>query len=157
MNIPIESLNFQMLNVGLAKHDADWNWQNVVSPFTRIYLVTEGYAKLYLPNRVVDLLSGHMYIVPAHTVHSYECAGKFSHYYLHFYEGFKKETDIFDFYDFPVEIDSNALDEASLIICVSIILKLNYLPVTLPRMIIWANSLIMSIVIMSYHWLRKWS
>lgn len=42
MNIPIESLNFQMLNVGLAKHDADWNWQNVVSPFTRIYLVTEG-------------------------------------------------------------------------------------------------------------------
>ena len=45
----------------------------------------------------------------------------------------------------------------SLIICVSIILKLNYLPVTLPRMIIWANSLIMSIVIMSYHWLRKWS
>ena len=62
MNIPIESLNFQMLNVGLAKHDADWNWQNVVSPFTRIYLVTEGYAKLYLPNRVVDLLSGHMYI-----------------------------------------------------------------------------------------------
>ena len=94
MNIPIESLNFQMLNVGLAKHDADWNWQNVVSPFTRIYLVTEGCAKLYLPNRVVDLLSGHMYIVPAHTVHSYECAGKFSHYYLHFYEGFKKETDI---------------------------------------------------------------
>lgn len=112
MNIPIESLNFQMLNVGLAKHDADWNWQNVVSPFTRIYLVTEGCAKLYLPNRVVDLQSGHMYIVPAHTVHSYECAGKFSHYYLHFYEGFKKETDIFDFYDFPVEIDSNALDEA---------------------------------------------
>ena len=112
MNIPIESLNFQMLNVGLAKHDADWNWQNVVSPFTRIYLVTEGCAKLYLPNRVVDLQSGHMYIVPAHTVHSYECAGKFSHYYLHFYEGFKKETDIFDFYDFPVEIDSNVLDEA---------------------------------------------
>ena len=101
-----------MLNVGLAKHDADWNWQNVVSPFTRIYLVTEGCAKLYLPNRVVDLQSGHMYIVPAHTVHSYECAGKFSHYYLHFYEGFKKETDIFDFYDFPVEIDSNVLDEA---------------------------------------------
>lgn len=112
MNIPLESLNFQMLNIGLAQHDADWNWQNVVSPFTRIYLVTEGCAKLYLPNTVVNLKAKHMYIVPAHTVHSYECTGKFSHYYLHFYEGFKKETDIFDFYDFPVEVDSDNLDEA---------------------------------------------
>lgn len=112
MNIPIESLNFQMLNVGLAQHNADWNWKNVSSPFARIYLVTEGCAKLYLPKQVVGLQSGHMYIVPAHTIHSYECTGKFSHYYLHFYEGFKKETDIFDFYDFPVEIESDTLDEA---------------------------------------------
>lgn len=112
MNIPIESLNFQILNIGFAQHDADRNWQNVVSPFTRIYLVTEGCAKLYLPNTVVELKAKHMYIVPAHTIHSYKCTGKFSHYYLHFYEGFKKETDIFDFYDFPVEIDSDKLDEA---------------------------------------------
>lgn len=110
MNIPIESLNFQMLNVGLAFHDADWNWKNVVSPFTRIYLVTEGHAKLYLPNGVTDLKPSYMYIIPAHTVHSYECMGKFSHYYLHFYEGFKKETDIFDFYEFPVEVDADSLD-----------------------------------------------
>ena len=112
MNIPIESLNFQMLNVGFARHDGDWNWKNIVSPFTRIYLVTEGSAKLYLPEKVVHLTSGHMYIIPAHTVHSYECIGKFSHYYLHFYEGFKKETDIFDFYEFPVDIEAEPLDEA---------------------------------------------
>lgn len=112
MNIPIESLNFQMLNVGFARHNGDWNWKNIVSPFTRIYLVTEGSAKLYLPEKVVHLTSGHMYIIPAHTVHSYECIGKFSHYYLHFYEGFKKETDIFDFYEFPVDIEAEPLDEA---------------------------------------------
>ena len=112
MNIPIESLNFQMLNVGFARHDGDWNWKNIVSPFTRIYLVTEGGAKLCLPEKVIHLTSGHMYIIPAHTVHSYECIGKFSHYYLHFYEGFKKETDIFDFYEFPVGVDSEPLDEA---------------------------------------------
>ena len=112
MNIPIESLNFQMLNVGFARHDGDWNWKNIVSPFTRIYLVTEGGAKLCLPEKVIHLTSGHMYIIPAHTVHSYECIGKFSHYYLHFYEGFKKETDIFDFYEFPVDIEAEPLDEA---------------------------------------------
>lgn len=112
MNIPIESLNFQMLNVGLAHHDGDWNWKNVVSPFTRVYLVIEGEAKLYLPEETVGLKPGCMYVIPAHTVHSYECKGKFSHYYLHFYEGFKKETDIFDFYEFPVEVDADSLDES---------------------------------------------
>ncbi len=112
MDIPIESLNFQMLNVGFARHDGDWNWKNVVSPFTRIYLVTEGCAKLYLPEKMIQLSPGHMYIIPAYTVHSYECTGKFSHYYLHFYEGFKKETDIFDFYEFPVDVEAEPLDEA---------------------------------------------
>ncbi len=114
MDIPIESLNFQMLNVGFARHDGDWNWKNVSSPFTRIYLVKDGCARLYLPEETVELTPGHMYIVPAHTVHSYECSGKFSHYYLHFYEGYKKETDIFDFYEFPAEVDAEPLDEALL-------------------------------------------
>ena len=61
MTIPIESLNFQMLNVGHAQHDGDWNWKNVLSPFARIYLVTEGCAKLYLPDRTVELRPGQMF------------------------------------------------------------------------------------------------
>ena len=111
MNIPIESLNFQMLNVGYSRHNGDWNWENVESPFTRVFLVTEGEAKLYLPDAAIDLQPGHMYIIPAHTAHSYECKSEFCHYYLHFYEGFKKETDIFDFYEFPLEVKAEALDE----------------------------------------------
>lgn len=55
MQFPIESLNLQMLNVGLAHHDGDWNWQGVSSPFTRIYHVTQGEAWLHLPERKVRL------------------------------------------------------------------------------------------------------
>ncbi len=112
MNIPIESLNFQMLNVGFARHDADWNWKHVVSPFTRMYLVTEGSAEITLPDRTAHLEPGHMYIVPAHTAHSCVCSGKFCHYYLHFYEGFKKDTDVFDFYEFPVGVEACDTDVA---------------------------------------------
>ena len=42
IQIPIESFNLQMLNVGLAHHNGDWNWKDVNSPFTRIFYVTEG-------------------------------------------------------------------------------------------------------------------
>lgn len=111
MQLPIESLNLLMLNVGYAEHHADWNWKNVSSPFTRIYCVTEGEAWLHLPARVIHLTPNHLYIIPAHQTHSYECSGDFSHYYLHVYEGFKKETDIFEFYDFPTEVSSGAMDE----------------------------------------------
>ena len=43
------------LNVGLAIHNADWNWQNVTSPFTRIYYVTKGHAKIILPSYSADI------------------------------------------------------------------------------------------------------
>ena len=45
MNIPIESLILIMLNVEFARHHADWKWQGVSSPFTRLFLVTEGEAR----------------------------------------------------------------------------------------------------------------
>lgn len=110
MQLPIESLNLLMLNVGLAHHNADWNWKDVSSPFTRIYYVTEGTARLHLPHEVVELKRDNLYIIPAHTVHSYECEGIFSHYYLHLYEGFKKETDVFDFYEIPSEVKAQEGD-----------------------------------------------
>ena len=111
MQIPIESLNLLMLNVGLAQHNGDWNWKNVSSPFTRIYYVTKGQAWLHLPAGVVELKPQHLYIIPAYTLHSYECDGEFEHYYLHVYEGFKKETDVFDFFDFPTEVKAEKMDE----------------------------------------------
>lgn len=104
-----------MLNVGYAQHNADWNWQNVSSPFARIYYVTEGTAQIIIDSNsvsptVINLSPGHLYLVPAYCVHSYRCKGKFSHYYLHVYEGFKKETDIFEFFDFPYEVTAESGD-----------------------------------------------
>lgn len=39
IQIPIESMNLMMLNVGYATHHADWNWQKVSSPFIRIFYI----------------------------------------------------------------------------------------------------------------------
>lgn len=112
MNIPVESLNLITLNVGFARHHADWNWQGVSSPFTRFFLVAEGRAWLHLPEGRVELRPGYAYIVPAYIQHSYECDGEFALYYLHVYEGFKNVADVFDIYEFPTEVKADALCEA---------------------------------------------
>lgn len=108
--MPIESLNLLMLNMGYAQHNGDWNWKNVQSPFTRIFLVTEGSAMLHSEGRTTELTPNHMYIIPAGTLHSYECTGVFALYYIHIYEGFKNDIDVFNRYVFPVEVEADSSD-----------------------------------------------
>ena len=109
--IPVESMNLMLLNVGHAHHNADWNWQNVSSPFIRIFYVLQGEALLHLPQSDVALHPGHLYIIPAYTVHSYECHGPFHLYYLHVYEGFKNDMNIQEVYDLPTEVEATEVTE----------------------------------------------
>ena len=46
MKTSIDQLHPLVLNVGLAIHNADWNWKNVNSPFMRLYYVTDGQAQI---------------------------------------------------------------------------------------------------------------
>jgi len=104
IQIPIESMNLMMLNVGCATHHADWNWQKVSSPFIRIFYIVEGEAILHLPEEDVLLKPGYMYMIPAFVIHSYECHGIFKLYYIHMYEGFKNEVNLQDTYELPTEV-----------------------------------------------------
>ncbi len=104
IQIPIESMNLMMLNVGCATHHADWNWQKVSSPFIRIFYIVEGEAMLHLPEEDVLLKPGYMYMIPAFVIHSYECHGVFKLYYIHMYEGFKNEVNLQDTYELPTEV-----------------------------------------------------
>lgn len=45
MALLVDKLHPLVLNVGLAVHNADWNWKNVNSPFARLYYITEGTAQ----------------------------------------------------------------------------------------------------------------
>lgn len=108
----MESDNLQILNVGHASLDRNWNWSDVGSPFTRIYCVTAGRAWILINNRREELLPGYLYIIPAFTRHSYECHGPFAHYYLHIYESERTGTGVLERYELPVRIPSEASDEA---------------------------------------------
>ncbi len=106
----MDSDNLQMLNAGLAKLDRNWNWNDIGSPFTRIYCVTQGCAWIIINNRKTELRPGHLYIIPAFTQHSYECDGPFEHFYLHIYEKQRCGDSIFDRYELPTEIRATTTD-----------------------------------------------
>lgn len=112
MNLQVEQMHPLVLNVGLAVHNADWNWKNVNSPFTRLYYVTEGSAQIELPDGIYTLSPKHMYFIPAFTIHTDICKSNFVHYYLHIYEDHYSDNDWLDHWKFPVEIEATDLDLA---------------------------------------------
>lgn len=110
MTQSIDQLHLLILNVGLAIHNADWNWRNVNSLFTRLYYVTEGAARILLPTGIQELKPDHLYLVPSFTTHSYLCDTHFAHYYLHIYEDHQSESSILEDFSFPTEIPAGDLE-----------------------------------------------
>jgi len=108
----IDELHLLTINVGLALHNADWNWKNVNSPFTRLYYVTKGTAKVALPNSIIELRPNHLYLIPSFTTHSYICEGGFDHYYIHIYEDLESGTGFLDDLLFPSELPAGDLELA---------------------------------------------
>lgn len=106
----VDELHLLILNVGLAIHNADWNWKDVNSPFTRLYYVTEGTASIRLSGRIQLLKPHHLYLIPSFTTHSYVCDSYFSHYYLHIYEDNELQSGILEDWNFPVELPAHPLD-----------------------------------------------
>lgn len=106
----IDKFHPLVLNIGKASSYADWNWQNVCSPFARIYYVVGGMAKVTMKGLTCRLRPGYMYLIPPFTPHSTQCDGRFIHYYVHIYEDITGDGTLFDEIDFPIEIKAQKGD-----------------------------------------------
>lgn len=102
MNQDIDQMHFLVLHIGEAYCRDDWNYKNICSPFTRIYYVTKGHARVELPDKVQDLRPGFLYIIPAFTPHSYVCHEEFHHFYIHVYN--ESDHDILEDWELPAEV-----------------------------------------------------
>lgn len=109
MDTEVSYPDFILLNVGYAKHHADWNWKKICSPFARIHYVAQGHAQMIHGEKVFELKENHLYLTPSYTTHGYSCQDDLSLYYIHIYEKPGYELSIFDNFDFPVEIKADTL------------------------------------------------
>lgn len=107
----IDNFHPLILNVGLVRMNANWNWKNVCSPFARLYCVTEGDAIVAVNDRTYQLLPGHLYLIPPFARHSYSCSGRFTHYYIHIYTEGIIGSEIYEEYDLPFEVECEEGDE----------------------------------------------
>ena len=106
----LQSLKLALLNVGYAKLGPLWDYDDVISPFIRLYYITEGSAMVYHSNEAIELKPGHIYIIPSYTFGRYKCDEYHEQYYISCLEEIKNGYSIFNFSSFIYESKANAMD-----------------------------------------------
>ncbi|MDX1769279.1 helix-turn-helix domain-containing protein [Arenibacter troitsensis] len=106
----LQTLKLALLNVGYAKLDPLWDYDDVISPFIRLYYITTGSAMVYHSNRAIELKPGHIYLIPSYTFGRYKCDDYHEQYYISCLEEIKNGYSIFNFSNFIYESKANPMD-----------------------------------------------
>ena len=105
----LKGINFQLLNVA-ACVDHNWNYPQVTSPFSRIYLVKNGGGTIVHHHVKYELVPGNLYIIPGFTFCNYSSDSFLDHYYIHFLHDFPNGTDIFQLLPFEHQVKATDAD-----------------------------------------------
>jgi len=108
----LQTIHLSILNIDSCCA-RNWNFQNVISPFCRIYLVKNGDGRLVHNNKSMDLLPGKLYLIPGFTRCDYLSSSYFEHYYIHFIPELSGEATFFDLFDFNCEVTATSEDLSS--------------------------------------------
>ena len=106
-----ESLTFHLQNVALLSFNEDEIYQDIISPFTRIYLITEGSGSLVIGNHRISLEAGNLYLIPNFTSCSYHFGAGLSHYYIHLSIDQPNGISAFSLYSFNSKTVASELDQ----------------------------------------------
>ena len=110
MNTLLSSLNIKLLHVGYAKLGKQWDYNNVISPFTRMIYVTKGNALINHTNQTFNLKPKHIYLVPSYVYNWYKCDIYHEQFYLGFFEEVEYGISIYNFKDFIYEVEATESD-----------------------------------------------
>jgi AraC-like DNA-binding protein len=88
-----------------------WNYKNIISPFNRIYLITEGEGWVHLDNTEYHLTPGKLFLIPKFTFHSYQCDNEMGHFYFCFFDEIAFCESLFDSFGFNFLVDAKKGDD----------------------------------------------
>jgi AraC-like DNA-binding protein len=104
----LKSLDMTVLTIERSRVGRWWNYKNVISPFSRIWLVMGGRAVVRHHGRKFELRPGQLHLVPAFTVHDCSCPKFLDHYHLHFSARLPTGIELFSLLDCEYQINPPA-------------------------------------------------
>lgn len=77
---------FSLLHIDYVKLNHNWNYNNVISPYYRIYYTDEGIGFISYNSGRQTLEPGYLYLIPSFTICNLSCEEYLSQYYIQFFE-----------------------------------------------------------------------
>src|SRR5882672_10633594 len=100
------SLNLKVITVQRTEVGSWWRFRNVVSPFSRLWLILDGQAVVSHHGRKFMLKPGQLHLVPPFTVHDCSCSRRMDHYHLHFISQLPTGIDLLSLLDCELQIET---------------------------------------------------
>ncbi|GAA4238326.1 hypothetical protein GCM10022291_28370 [Postechiella marina] len=106
----LESLTLDILHAGYAKLDSSWKYDDVISPFSRLFYVTTGNASVFYTNQWFKLEPGYLYLIPSFTYNSYYCEKYHEQFYVSFFEEVQQGMSIYNLKQFKYKVKATKND-----------------------------------------------
>ncbi len=78
--------SFSLLHIDYVKLNQKWNFNNVISPYYRLYYIDEGEGFISNEKEIIKLEPGYLYIIPSFTLCHLKCPDYLSQYFVQFFE-----------------------------------------------------------------------
>jgi AraC-like DNA-binding protein len=104
----LNALDLKVLAVQRTEAGRWWNFKQVISPFSRLWLILDGRAVVGHHGRKYVLRPGQLHLVPAFAVHDCSCSRHFNHYHLHFSARLPTGIDLFSLLDCEYQVAAPA-------------------------------------------------
>lgn len=78
--------SFSLLHVDYVKLNYNWNFNNVISPYYRLYYIDEGMGSISNNSDKLILEPGYVYLIPSFTICNLNCEEYLSQYFIQFFE-----------------------------------------------------------------------
>lgn len=78
--------SFSLLHIDYVKLNEKWNFNNVISPYYRLYYIDEGIGSISNNSDRLILEPGYLYLIPSFTICNLNCEEYLSQYFIQFFE-----------------------------------------------------------------------
>ncbi len=107
-----KSISFRLRNIALSRFEQDSAYKNIISPFSRLYLITEGNGYLVFDGVKIILEPNHLYLIPGFTPCSYFFGKNLVHIYIHFSMEMPSGLSIYNLFKVLPKIQASMNDPA---------------------------------------------
>ena len=106
-----QKYHFELLNIAFFRFQENHEYHGVISPYSRMYLITKGEGKLTIGNETIKLEAGYLYLVPSFIHCNYLFCEGLEHYYIHFRALTEGGLTLYNLYSFNQKTNAGEMQK----------------------------------------------